>query len=144
MLIKTSVVCLLFILYMLGFYYRNPHIPIKSTKVFQVLNVVALLNAVFDLITLYTVNHRDQIPEMINLVAHVIYLLSILCFVALLFLYTRSCLGANLKPGRAVRIVQSIPFLLSTAGILVLRLRIFAERLRITRWDRRHMPSMEV
>ncbi len=120
MLIKTSVVCLLFILYMLGFYYRNPHIPIKSTKVFQVLNVVALLNAVFDLITLYTVNHRDQIPEMINLVAHVIYLLSILCFVALLFLYTRSCLGANLKPGRAVRIVQSIPFLLSTAGILVL------------------------
>lgn len=35
MLLKTSIVCLLFSIYMIGFYYRKPHIPVKSTKVFQ-------------------------------------------------------------------------------------------------------------
>lgn len=120
MLLKTSIVCLLFILYMLGFYYRKPHIPIKSTRVFQKLNVVALLNAVFDLITLYTVNHRDQVPDLLNLIAHIIYLMSILGFIFLLFLYTRSCLEVNQKLSRMVRIIQSIPFFLSAVGIMIL------------------------
>lgn len=120
MLLKTSIVCFLFILYMLGFYYRKPHIPIKSTRMFQKLNAVALLNAVFDLITLYTVNHRDQVPDLLNLIAHIIYLMSILGFIFLLFLYTRSCLEVNRKLSKAVRTIQSIPFFLSAVGIMVL------------------------
>lgn len=120
MLLKTSIVCLLFILYMLGFYYRKPHIPIKSTKIFQLLTVAALLNALFDLITLYTVNHRNVVSEQMNLIAHIIYLLSILGFIFLIFLYTRSCLEAGLKLHKMVRIIQSLPFVLSAVGILIL------------------------
>lgn len=92
MLLKTSAVCLLMVIYMLVFYYRKPHIPVKSTRIFQALTVAALLNTLFDLITVYTVNHRDRIPDRVNLVAHIIYLLSILGFVFLLFLYMRSYL----------------------------------------------------
>ncbi len=113
-------VCLLFIIYMLEFYYRKPHIPIKSTKIFQMLTGVALLNALFDLITLYTVNHRDLVPNTINLVAHIVYLMSILGFIFLLFLYTRSCLGASLKLNKTVRIFQCLPFFMSALGILIL------------------------
>ncbi len=80
-LVKTSVTCLLFELYMIGFYYRKPHIPVKSTKIFQCLIVAALLNSVFDLITICTVNNRDTVPEFVNLTAHVIYLASIVGFI---------------------------------------------------------------
>lgn len=120
MLIKTSVVCVLMILYMIGFYYRKPHIPIRSTRIFQVITLVALLSTVFDLVTIYTVNHRDTVPETVNLVSHIIYLLSILGFVYLLFLYLRSFLETNRKFSRAVKMCQRLPFIFSTIGILIL------------------------
>lgn len=120
MLVKTSIVCLLMILYMIGFYYRKPHIPVKSTRIFQMLTVVALVNTLFDLITIYTVNHRDQIPEGLNLVAHIIYLLSILIFVFLLFLYLRSYLEGGRVFSRALRFWQTVPLALSSLGILIL------------------------
>lgn len=120
MLIKTSAVCVLMLLYMIGFYYRKPHIPIRSTRIFQMITLVALLSTVFDLVTIYTVNHRDTVPEMVNLAAHIIYLLSILGFVFLLFLYLRSFLETNRKFPRAVKICQWLPFIFSTIGILTL------------------------
>lgn len=105
---------------MIGFYYRKPHIPIRSTRIFQVLTGAALLNAVFDLITVYTVNHREWVPDWVNLIAHIIYLLSVLGFIYLLFLYTRSYLETALTFGKAVRICQSLPVIVSAAGILTL------------------------
>ena len=95
-LAKTPAACLLFMLYMVGFYYRKPHIPIKATRIFQWLIAVAIVNSSFDLITIYTVNHRETVPDLINLIAHTIYLMSILGFIYLLFVYMRSYLEINL------------------------------------------------
>ena len=120
LLIKTSALCLLFIIYMIGFYYRKPHIPVKSTRIFRILTVAALVNASFDLITVYTVNHRDVIPDNVNLIAHIIYLMSILSFIYLLFLYMRSYLETRLKFGRTALVLHSLPFIMSAAGILSL------------------------
>lgn len=120
MLVKTSIICLLMIIYMTGFYYRKPHIPVRSTRVFQWLIGFGLLNALFDLITVYTVNHRDTVPETLNLTAHIIYLMSILGFIYLLFLYMRSYLEAHMRFSNGVRICHSLPFILSTIGILTL------------------------
>ncbi len=92
----------------------------RSTKIFQVLTGAALLNALFDLITVYTVNHRELVKESINLTAHIIYLLTILGFVYLLFLYMRSYLETKRKFARAVRVCQSLPVIVSAVGILVL------------------------
>ncbi|MCM1193825.1 MAG: GGDEF domain-containing protein [Butyrivibrio sp.] len=119
-LIKTPITCLLFMIYMTCFYYRKPHIPVKSTQIFQRLIIAALVNAVFDLVTVYTVNHPEQVPGYINLIVHIIYLLSILAFIYLLFLYLRSFLEANLKLSGKLRILQNLPAVLSTAGILLL------------------------
>lgn len=120
MLIKTSVVCLVLTLYMLWFYYRKPHIPIRSTRIFQLLTGAALLNELFDLVTLYTVNHRDRVPEGLNLLAHIIYLLSILGYIFLLFLYLRSYLEVKLKFPNGIRILHCLPFFTSALGILTL------------------------
>lgn len=120
MLIKTPLVCLMFTLYMLWFYYRKPHIPIKSTRIFRFITGVTFVNVLFDLITLYTVNHRDRIPDWVNLLAHIIYLMSILGYIFLLFLYLRSYLEAKLKISKTVRICHRLPLLLSALGILVL------------------------
>ncbi|MBO4997003.1 MAG: GGDEF domain-containing protein [Lachnospira sp.] len=120
MLVKTSIVCLLLIIYMMAFYYCKPHIPIKSTRLFQWLAQVALLVTIFDLITLYTVNHRDTVSADVNLIVHIIYLMSLLGFIYLLFLYMRSYLEAGKRFGRMIRVMQALPFILSAVGILIL------------------------
>ena len=108
------------ILYMIGFYYRKPHIPVRSTRIFQVLTIIALINTLFDLITVCTVNHRDTVPDGINLIVHIIYLMSILGFIYFLFIYLRSYLEVHLKFSKALKIWQRIPFLVSSLGILTL------------------------
>lgn len=120
MLVKTSAVCLLITLYMAGFYYRKPHIPVKSTRIFQWLIAVAIVNSTFDLITICTVNHRDTVPNLVNLIAHIIYLISILAFVYLLFIYMRSFLETTLKFPQSIKILHTLPVAASTVGIFVL------------------------
>ena len=120
MILKTSIVCLVLILYMCLFYYRKPHLKIKSTKMFRRLIIAAVAASVFDLITVYTVNHRETIPDAVNLIAHIFYLYSILMFAYFLFLYMKSCLQKGHKINRKVQILQSIPVVISTIGILFL------------------------
>lgn len=119
-LVKTSAACLLIMLYMAGFYYRKPHIPVRSTRIFQWLIGVAIINSAFDLITICTVNQREVVPDSLNLIAHIIYLMSILGVVYLLFVYMRSYLETSLRFSRTVRILQSLPVVASTLGIFVL------------------------
>ena len=120
MLIKTPVVCLVLLVYMMVFYYRKPHIPIKSTRLFQWLTGAAFGVALFDLITIYTVNHRDVVPNALNLIAHIIYLMFLLVFIYLLFLYMRSYLEASQSFPKIIKLLQGIPFFLSAVGIIVL------------------------
>ncbi|MDE7176915.1 MAG: GGDEF domain-containing protein [Lachnospiraceae bacterium] len=119
-LVKTSAACVLCMLYMAGFYYRKPHIPVKATRIFQWLIAVAIVNSFFDLITICTVNNRESVPNSVNLIAHIIYLMSILIYVYLLFLYMRSYLETDLRFSRTVKILQSVPVTASTAGIFIL------------------------
>ncbi len=119
-LAKTSLTCLLITLYMVGFYCRKPHIPVRSTRIFQWLICAAVLSSSFDLITICTVNNRDAVPAVINLIAHIIYLISILFFIFLLFLYMRSYLEVNLRFSRTVKILHVLPLGLSALGIFVL------------------------
>lgn len=120
MLIKTPIACLLLLVYMMVFYYRKPHIPIKSTRLFQWLTGVAFGVALFDLITIYTVNHRNFVPNALNLIAHIIYLMFLLGFIYLLFLYMRSYLEASQSFPKTVKLLQGMPFFLSAIGIIVL------------------------
>lgn len=119
-LVKTSAACLLITLYMAGFYYRKPHIPVRSTRIFQWLIATAIINSSFDLITICTVNRRDVVPDSVNLAAHIIYLLSILGFVYLLFVYMRSYLETDLRFSGTVKLLHSLPVTASSVGIFVL------------------------
>lgn len=119
-LVKTSAACLLITLYMVGFYYRKPHIPVKSTRIFQWFIAVAIVNSTFDLITICTVNRRDLVPDWVNLIAHTIYLLSILYSIYLLFVYMRSYLETALRFTKTIKTLQRLPVVVSTVGILVL------------------------
>ena len=122
MIMKTSFVCLLLIVYMGLFYFFNKHLPIKSTRIFSYYYFSATILTLFDLITLYTVNNMDNIPSVVNSVAHIIYLLAINMTIFLNFLYLRSLLENQLKISAKKRVVQSLPFIITSVLVLILPL----------------------
>lgn len=122
MVMKTSLVCLLLVIYMGIFYFSGRHLPLKSTRIFFYHYASALILTSFDLITLYTVNHMDRVPESMNLTAHIIYLLAINATIYLYFLYLRSLLEDKIKIPRRLRIIQAAPF--AVISILILALPI--------------------
>ena len=122
MVMKASFICLLLIVYMGCFYYTNKHLPIKSTKIFSYYYISLVVLMLFDLITLYTVNHLDSVPDMINLSVHAIYLISINVTVYLEFLYLRSLLENELFISGILRKIQSVPFIITSVLIAILPL----------------------
>lgn len=118
MIYKTSVVCLLMLTYMLFFYGRNPHIPHRLTRLFRLILVEAFAHAVLDMVTLYTVNHRDVVPESVNVFFHICYLLTILFFIFSIYLYLLGYLENNVRTSRLIRMLQATPLSISLLGIL--------------------------
>lgn len=54
---------------------------------FSQMLLAAILNLSFDMITVYTVNHLDTVPPILNRVCHSIFIGSVLIFVFLSFRY---------------------------------------------------------
>jgi len=120
LVMKASLICLLLVTYMGIFYFSNKHLPLKATKIFSYYYVSAVILTVFDLITLYTVNHMDRVPAQVNLIAHIIYLLAINTTLYLYFVYLRSLLENKLKFSAKIRIIQGIPFAITSFLVVIL------------------------
>lgn len=121
MVMKASFICLLLIVYMGCFYYTK-HLPIKSTRIFSYCYISMIVLMVFDLITLYTVNHLASVPDLINLSVHATYLISINVTVYLYFLYLRSLLENEILIPGVLRKIQSAPFIITSFLIAILPL----------------------
>lgn len=117
---KTSLVCLLLVAYMGVFYFSDKHLPLKATRIFSYYYVSAFILTVFDLITLYTVNHMDSVPGIINLIAHIIYLLAINTTLLLYFLYLRALLENQVKLSARIRMLHLVPFAITSVLVVIL------------------------
>lgn len=122
MIWKTSLVCLLLVIYMGLFYFSNKHLPLRSTRIFRYYYVSAVILNLFDFITVYTVNHMELVTSGLNLLLHVIYLLSINITLLLYFLYIRSLLERKRKISGVVQYLHAVPFAVTSILILFLPL----------------------
>ena len=121
-IMKTSLICLLLLLYMGVFYFSNRHLPIKSSRIFNGYYFVALTVIIFDFITLYTVNRPDIIPESLNLFVHTIYMLAINLMIYLNLQYEISLLAQQITISGRTHILQLLPLVITSVLILFLPL----------------------
>lgn len=119
---KTSFLCLLLIIYMGIFYFSQHHLPVRSSKLFRKYYFSALTVILFDFITLCLVNRLDAVPPVINLIAHIIYLLAINVMLYFMFLYEQSLLGKQFKISKRLRFLQSLPLIITSFLIVILPL----------------------
>ena len=78
LILREEVVCLIILLF-LFFTARSYHLG-KDSRVFYRLLLFALVHVVFDIITVWTVNHVETTPFWLNYVCHVVFYLAAILF----------------------------------------------------------------
>ena len=86
---KLQIGCLLVIVYISFLYLRDRRRYEKKPRLtpFDGLLALGILSLTLDGVTAWTVNHLDTVPAMLNLVLHLLFLISLDSIVFLLFLY---------------------------------------------------------
>ena len=95
---KLQIGCMVIVLLVLVLYFRERHEQknVKRMKCFERLLLFSLLYFVLDIVTVYTVNHVDTVPVVVNNVLHLVYLWVIDRCLLDVFLYVATMLEVSL------------------------------------------------
>ena len=86
-MVKLQVCCLIIIVFIMGIYFSAKRMRSTEHDVFVALLFSSLLNLCFDIATVYTVNHLDEVPAVVNRILHNCFIVSISIVIYLMFLY---------------------------------------------------------
>lgn len=105
-LVKMPLTCLLIMTYT-NFYYRTKRkVNTRTSKVFEVMVAAAMIHLVAAIVTEYTVNNRGTVPELLNDIWHIIFLISLTCICGLILDYL--LLFVERASGRRQRVQKKI------------------------------------
>lgn len=116
---KLQLGCMLIILYIVFMYYKECKRFRQRHKlsVFDGLLALGLLCVLLDGVTAYTVNHPDSVNEMVNLVMHLFFLLSLDSFIFWLFIYMVS-ITTGLPKKKSHRWILAGPFAINVVLVV--------------------------
>lgn len=111
LVLREEAVCLFILLYLLIYSWKF----IRENDFFLRLNLFALGHVVFDIITIWTVNHLDTVPLWLNSICHVLFYTFAILFCCELLCFVLGVVYGWKKPGRR-RLAYLLPlaFLLAT------------------------------
>ncbi|WP_167957343.1 GGDEF domain-containing protein [Anaerosporobacter faecicola] len=110
---KAQIVCIAIVVLLLRYYIRNKQLHTVATTTYRSMVLILLMNLVFDIITVYTVNHLDTIPIWINSLTHRIFIYSLDVFIFLLFWYLFSYVRAKIHYKKLCKALFLIPIVYS-------------------------------
>ncbi len=117
---KLQIGCLVFVLYIAFVYLRETghRTGVRRSLHFMVLVVISVVNLIFDGATAYTVNHLDSVPRALNLVLHLVFLLSLDTLIFYMFHYMLSFTEYS-HPPLFGRIFVWLPFAVNVLVLVV-------------------------
>ena len=89
-LLKMPIACLLILVYTFYLYLKNKRIPTRASFILNYLMGFSIFHLISEIVTEYTVNHRDSVPDLFNYIWHIFFLISlfIVCFSIYSFVLT--------------------------------------------------------
>lgn len=111
---KLQLGCFMITLYIAVTYLRNQtgRKKEKHTRIFEMMLAAVMVYLLLDVSTVYGVNHLDRINPVLNLVLHLLYLISVDTVLLLIFHYLFALCG-DLFKNRRVMLLVNIPFVIS-------------------------------
>ena len=119
---KTQIFCSIVLVFIGAFYLTNRKATEQVSKWFMRLLCVSVLQLIFDIITVYTVNHLETVPPLINRWAHNFYLGLMLTVFYLAYKYLENVLVE--ETGNKAYMLKGafVPWILTMAGVIFLPL----------------------
>ena len=85
---KSQIICLLFLIYLTYCYIHNHSKKDKQrTRAYLLLLITAYVNLGLDIATVYTVNHLEAVNSTLNMILHLLFIISIPTMMMFLFQY---------------------------------------------------------
>ncbi len=120
---KTQAACLILILFIGIMYFSAHNRKTRSSGWFSILLVCTSLQLIFDMLSVYTVNHLETVSPVVNRLVHILYMSFMLSIFYLAYKYIESMTEEEL--GKSIKrygIVSVIPLMVTILGVIFLPL----------------------
>lgn len=116
---RIEICCLIVIAYIAYSFFSVKRRVSYVHRLFSLIVLCSLLNMIFDFITVYTVNHLDSVPPVINRLCHMVFMGSLSGVVFCTYLYVRALIYPAQKPG----VILWAPFVISVLSAALLPIK---------------------
>ncbi|MBR4759665.1 MAG: response regulator [Lachnospiraceae bacterium] len=108
--IRGQIGCICIVLYIAWTYFSVKRRNTIAHRLFSGLIILSIIDLIFDMVTVYTVNHADEIPVIVNRVCHVIFVSTIasILFVIYMYIQTLAYKEFRFKPIWLIPLVAAI------------------------------------
>ena len=118
-MVKLQICCLLIILFITALYFQAKRVKTHSHILFSISLWTTVFNLLFDMITVYTVNHLDTVPAWLNRICHILFLGSLVMEVFLFYLYSIVLIDDNRTKKRFLWLAV-VPVWVAWLGLVIL------------------------
>ncbi|MCR5281903.1 MAG: response regulator [Lachnospiraceae bacterium] len=88
--IRGQIGCICIVLYIAWTYFSVKRRDTVAHRLFSALIIVSIVDLIFDMVTVYTVNHVEEIPVIVNRICHVIFVSTIAAFLFIIYMYIQT------------------------------------------------------
>ncbi len=117
LILREEFICAVIIIFLMVYYLKNK--VADKGQPFIKLMCFALMHVIFDIITVYTVNHREIVPEAVNHILHILYYYTGFMFIRGFYSYTIYLCSIH-KHIRLMEHLGYIPIIIFTVLIFIL------------------------
>ena len=119
---KTQIACAIFILFIGILYFRSAENKTKSSRNFIALLVCSFIQLIFDVLSVYTVNHLETVSPILNRIIHIVFLGLLQALFYIGYLYLETIIEEEIGKSIGKYRYTVIPLLLTTTGTIFLPL----------------------
>ena len=108
--IRGQIGCMCILLYIAWTFFSAKRTNNIAHKLFSAVIITSMVNLIFDMVTVYTVNHLDTTPPFLNRAFHVIFVSSFAVLLFYLYMYVRRLADKSMyvKPHYLIPMILSI------------------------------------
>ncbi len=112
-IIKFQIINIIILVLLWTCYRKNRNLQTSHDFLYKIMIFDILINVIFDIITVYTVNHIQDVPYYINDISHRIFIITLDLFVFILYLYALSYAQFAKEFRKIEAAVSVVPIILS-------------------------------
>ena len=114
--IRPQMGCFIILIYISRCYFMVKRKKTSSHKIFSMILITAMVNDIFDIITVFCVNELDIIPYWFNKIVHIVFLYTIFLILYLSYAYINNLINGKFKN----KLLTALPAILAFLGITLL------------------------